>query len=188
MFILGKVRCCVPRLAMMAAALGGFAAILVLAQAFAFDVTVLGVSDEALRPTAHFIVFGMLAVMLAKGAGDRYALAWCVAMAMATADEVHQMFVPGRYATLGDWLTNLLGVTTLLMLARLLDPLMQYRTQRKHYRKALTAEGRWRAARFLRVAPTLLKAQWAHMRRQRKLRNRHAPGPLPWQRNVTATG
>ena len=188
MNMLGKTRSYAPRLALAGVALGGFVAIVLMAQALAFDVTALGVNDKELQPMAHFLVFGTLAVLLAKGAGDRYGLAWCVAMAVATVDEIHQIYVPGRFATLSDWTINLLGITTLLMLAKLLDPVLQYRAQQHKYRKVLIAEGQWQPMRFLRISPTQLKAQLKYMLRQRKVRRRLAPQHLPFASRATAIG
>ena len=76
-----------------------------------FSPRTLHVLDALFRKSAHVIEYGILAVLLYGGLANerpfrwrlRWAL-WCVfiAGAYSLTDEFHQMFVPGRHASLMD--------------------------------------------------------------------------------------
>lgn len=104
----------------LAVAACGFGVLYTAARALGFEVQVAGVSDAAVRPVAHFCVYGMLAVLVAKALWDQHLLAWLIAIVLATGEEIHQLFVPLRYAGIGDWLVNLAGITAFLVGAKLL--------------------------------------------------------------------
>jgi len=62
----------------------------------------------------HCCVFGVLAFLLALGAGPRWKWhgAWMAALAVSSfgiLDEFHQSFSPGRSVSLGDWLADTAG-------------------------------------------------------------------------------
>ncbi|MFH1849980.1 MAG: VanZ family protein [archaeon] len=60
----------------------------------------------------HVIEFGILSVLLYWAlSGRRHALVIAVAAAAiyAATDEIHQLFVPGRSGTVGDFLADCLG-------------------------------------------------------------------------------
>lgn len=106
-----------PRLLPLCVALAAFAVLFALAHRLGFDATILGISDSAVRPVAHVLVYGILALLLARGLGNRFAIAWLATLALATAEELHQLFIPGRYATLTDWACNAAGATMFLLIA-----------------------------------------------------------------------
>ncbi len=60
---------------------------------------------------AHFAVYGMLATLTCR-LGNGWRAAW-LALAMTSlfgaTDEVHQSFVPGRMASMADWVADTLG-------------------------------------------------------------------------------
>ena len=81
----------------------------------------MGVSDHLIDYTAHAAVFGLLTLFayLAFRHGPRPApanpwgallAAMAFAAVYAAVDEVHQAFVPGRWATLPDWLADVAGI------------------------------------------------------------------------------
>jgi len=107
------------RLLAMSFAAAGFGVLFLAAQSLGFDLEVAGISDEAVRPIAHFSVYGALAVLLAKALWRQHLLAWLIAVLLATGEDVHQLFVPSRYATLTDWAVNVAGITAFLLVARL---------------------------------------------------------------------
>lgn len=64
---------------------------------------------------AHFLVFGLLATLMARIDGVRawpgLGLGWAVALASAYGllDEYHQSFTPGRFVEVADWVADTLG-------------------------------------------------------------------------------
>ena len=101
-------------------AASGFSVLYFAARALGFEVQVAGISDQDVRPIAHFCVYGVLALILAKALWNQYLLAGLIAVLLATGEEVHQLFVPFRYAGVSDWLINVAGITAFLVAARLL--------------------------------------------------------------------
>ena len=90
--------------------------------------------------TGHFIGYALLGVLLLRGlAGASWRgvtpragwLAVVAASAYGVTDEVHQMFVPGRSATIEDWMADTLGAIAGVLLARAAARL----TQRGHRRR-----------------------------------------------------
>ncbi len=77
--------------------------------------------------TGHFIGYAILGVLLLRGLagatwrGVTSRAGWC-AVALASAygvtDEVHQLFVPGRSATIEDWVADTLGAVVGVMIVR----------------------------------------------------------------------
>ena len=74
---------------------------------------------------AHFFVFGILALLLARSFRNtlnplwknRYIL-WSILIGMVYGliDEWHQMYIPGRYTSLSDWIADLLGAVCFVSL------------------------------------------------------------------------
>lgn len=65
---------------------------------------------------AHAIMYGVLGALVASALGDRPRLwswligAWAGIAAIAALDEWHQLFIPGRSASAGDWVADTAGV------------------------------------------------------------------------------
>lgn len=62
---------------------------------------------------AHFAVYAVLGLLLARGAAaSRLSPLWAVVLGVAygASDEIHQHFVPGRAAEAADWAADSLGV------------------------------------------------------------------------------
>ncbi|MFP4222805.1 MAG: VanZ family protein [Phycisphaeraceae bacterium] len=166
------------RPAMLAATLGGFAALFAGASVLGCDIHLLGVSDEAFRPAAHFLVYGLLAGLLAYGTGGRYGLAWAVSILFATGEELYQLTLPSRVGSFGDWAINLAGITAFLVAMIVLTPYLQYRRERRRYRQVLAAEGNWRPMR-----PKLPPIGRGRSRQRRELdRLEPAASPRPLRR------
>jgi len=97
------------------AASAGFGILYFAASLFTGDYGFAGLTDDAVRTVAHFSVYGLLAAILARAIGRRHLLAWLIAALLATSEEIHQLFVPYRFACVGDWTTNMLGITAFLI-------------------------------------------------------------------------
>jgi VanZ family protein len=70
---------------------------------------------------AHFIIYGCLGILTARGLKNAQnkkikenyvSLAIFICVLYGASDEIHQSFVPGRYASWGDWIADTLGVIT----------------------------------------------------------------------------
>jgi hypothetical protein len=118
-----------PRLGAGLLAGAGTATLFFAAQAFGFDASIPGIDEELVRAAAHFTVYGALAMLVAIALGHWRLLAWTIVMLAATAEELHQLFVPGRYAGVSDWLTNAAGITVFLLLSGLWSHLAARRAQ-----------------------------------------------------------
>jgi VanZ family protein len=80
------------------------------------------ISDRHLHMTAHLVVWGLLALLLAAGLGRWIWLAWPLGLLLAAAEELHQGLVPGRTVDFDDWLLNAAAITIAVLLLRLLRP------------------------------------------------------------------
>ncbi len=109
------------RLAFLAAALTGFVVLYAAARQFAGDMDMLGLSDEVVRTIAHFTVYGTLALLMAKALFNHYLLCWIITILLATGEEIHQLFVPFRFACPQDWMVNVAGISMFLVAAHLVD-------------------------------------------------------------------
>ena len=58
---------------------------------------------------AHAGVFGAIAFLLHGGLRLRAWLAVLLAVLLGAGDEIHQAFLPGRFAGLDDWIADLFG-------------------------------------------------------------------------------
>jgi hypothetical protein len=83
-------------------------------------------TDLILRKLAHMLVFGVLAVLVARAitlAGPSrlrvLAAAWLLTLAYAASDEWHQTFVQGRAGAPRDVAIDMLGATIALVLLHL---------------------------------------------------------------------
>ena len=70
---------------------------------------------------AHAIMYGVLAALVAfaidvggRGAG-RLGVTFVGIAALAAADEYHQRFIPGRSATVSDWIADSAGAATTIL-------------------------------------------------------------------------
>ena len=70
---------------------------------------------------AHVIMYGVFGAAVAYGLGSRpltagrLLAAFVATAAVAALDEWHQRFVPGRSASIGDWVADLLGAGIILL-------------------------------------------------------------------------
>ncbi len=93
--------------------------------------TATGWLDQVLSSGAHVLLFGVLAVLLARALGTRQrqlVVAFALTLAYALSDEFHQRFVPGRHADALDLLWDALGAALGLWAFALL----QRRTRAAH--------------------------------------------------------
>jgi len=71
---------------------------------------------------AHFLVFGLLATLIARIDGVRawpgLGLGWAVVLASTYGllDEYHQSFTPGRFVEVADWVADTLGAAVAVAL------------------------------------------------------------------------
>jgi len=96
-------------------ALAGFASLYVFDRHLAGHIGLLGLPDRMVHRVGHILVYGSLAVLVAKALRRRWVLAWFVSILLATAEEYHQLFVPGRYASVDDALVNLTTISCFLI-------------------------------------------------------------------------
>ena len=78
--------------------------------------TNLGFWDTLLRKSAHFAEYAVLGALLLRALDLRVA-ALTAGIAYAISDEIHQYFVPGRYASAWDVLLDSGGVLLGVLLA-----------------------------------------------------------------------
>jgi VanZ family protein len=67
---------------------------------------------------AHVVSFGLLTFMLELALRPPTWLLAALPLSVSALDEFHQAFLPGRYASLEDWLAGLLGVVLACWLLR----------------------------------------------------------------------
>ena len=67
---------------------------------------------------AHLIAFGGLATLIELALQPSLLLFFALPLAVSAADEFHQAFLPGRFASLEDWLAGAAGVTLAWWLLR----------------------------------------------------------------------
>lgn len=82
----------------------------------------------------HFIVFAVLALLwwwALRGAGVRYPAAWAfvIAATYGILDEFHQSFVPHRTPSVSDWLIDVLGAATALVIIQAWHSYLKRKTQ-----------------------------------------------------------
>lgn len=111
----------------LACALGAFLAFAFLfmaAKVLSLDLNIAGFKDDVIRPVAHFTGFGTLAIIIAYALGHRAGWAWLICITVSGLDELHQLYVPGRYAEVRDWLINVVGISVFLLAYKLIAPAM----------------------------------------------------------------
>ena len=95
------------------------------------DVTIPGGASDK---TAHFAAFfALAALVLRAAAGGRWSgvngrsagVAFAVAAGYGALDELHQMLTPGRFPGVDDWVADVLGAATALLLALLAAALVR---------------------------------------------------------------
>ncbi len=80
---------------------------------------------------AHAGIFGLIAMMLWFVFDHRYPLLVIVLVAMtAAADEIHQLFLPGRSADVSDWIADVSGACL---------PILVLMASRKKFSKSIGA-------------------------------------------------
>jgi hypothetical protein len=104
----------IRRLLLLAIAAAGFGTLYFASPFFAGDYGVAGLSDDFVRDVAHVVVYGTLAATLGWALSWR-TLAWLLSVLCASAEEVHQLFIPWRFGCLGDWCLNVAGITLFLL-------------------------------------------------------------------------
>jgi VanZ family protein len=81
------------------------------------------VSDKLI----HFMVFGILGVLMFRSfkissririRKNAFSFAVLAAIIYGGLDELHQLFVPGRFASIGDWIADILGILIMILLYR----------------------------------------------------------------------
>jgi VanZ family protein len=77
-----------------------------------------GLFAEPWDKVAHAVAFGALAVLLEFALRPRLWLFFALPLAVSAADEIHQMFLPGRSADGDDWLAGAVGVAIAWWLLR----------------------------------------------------------------------
>lgn len=68
--------------------------------------------ELGLDKVAHFVTYGVLGCALARGqhlSGWPWVSALVLGLAYGALDELHQSFVPGRFADAADWAADALG-------------------------------------------------------------------------------
>jgi len=67
----------------------------------------------------HATYYGVMAILLERSFGGRLpVLAIAIAIAVGAADEIHQMSVPTRDASVFDWMADVIGAVLLTLLWR----------------------------------------------------------------------
>jgi VanZ family protein len=90
-----------------------------------------GISDSLFDYSAHAATFGFLAILVWRAikAWPQILPAWLtarpklsagiIAALYAASDEIHQRFVPGRWAKFSDWAVDVVGIVAALLLIHL---------------------------------------------------------------------
>jgi VanZ family protein len=65
----------------------------------------------------HFGVYGLLATLVCRQTRGARGAAWSLlaVSAFGATDEIHQYFVPGRYAEVADWVADTLGAAVAVL-------------------------------------------------------------------------
>jgi hypothetical protein len=77
------------------------------------------VSGPYYDKVVHATYYGLMAILVDRGFGGRLpVLAMLVAIAVGAADEIHQLSVPLREASVADWAADILGAVVFTLLWR----------------------------------------------------------------------
>jgi VanZ family protein len=99
---------------LLALAIAGTASLFVLgAQPYA-----VGLVPPPWDKLAHALVFGTLFVVFDRALNLPLSVALALPLLISAADEMHQLFLPGRNPSWADWLAGLCGVVVAAMLRR----------------------------------------------------------------------
>ncbi len=85
----------------------------------------LGIAGDPMSTVAHFCEYVVLGALLVNALRSHMPLSRALVVALACAslygvsDEIHQLFVKGRYCDVRDWITDTLGASLGVVLARL---------------------------------------------------------------------
>ncbi len=102
-----------------------------------------GVSDSLFDYSAHAVTFGFLAILVWRAitAWPRILPKWLtarpklsagiIAALYAASDEIHQSFVPGRWAKFSDWVVDVIGIVAALLLIHVWELWRRGRRARK---------------------------------------------------------
>ena len=77
----------------------------------------------------HFVEFGLFGIFLYRAFrypfpfSKPYLMTLCVGIPFAILDEIHQLFVPGRYCELSDFFADTLGLVVFAGISALIHPL-----------------------------------------------------------------
>jgi VanZ family protein len=69
-----------------------------------------GLFPEPWDKLAHVIAFGTLAALFEVTLRPRWWIFFALPLAVSAADEFHQVFLPGRSASVEDWVAGAVGV------------------------------------------------------------------------------
>ena len=73
----------------------------------------------------HFLVFGILGILMFRSFSvslrpgirkNAIILAIVLASIYGAIDEIHQLYVPGRFASVGDWFADTLGIIVMVLI------------------------------------------------------------------------
>jgi VanZ family protein len=96
--------------------------------------------DNGLDKVAHFGAYLILGGLLTFGSERLHLSSWFAVLlgfSYGAIDEIHQSYVPGRYASVGDWIADALGTLAGVFLFLLFR---RRRASRRHSRLGATAE------------------------------------------------
>jgi VanZ family protein len=105
------------RVALLVVVLACFAAIFLTAPLLRHNLRYAGISNHTIHKVGHVVVYGVLAVLLAKGLGNGWVLSGLLCFAVSAAAEVQQLFVRDRVASWADAGVNLAAIAAALALA-----------------------------------------------------------------------
>ena len=106
------------RAMLLVAAAMAFAALFLFSPWISGDVDVFDLPDVVVHNVAHVVVYGVLTLLLAAAFGGRALRAGALTLVLSAAEELHQIPLPERTASVQDWLLNLVGVVLALLLLK----------------------------------------------------------------------
>jgi VanZ family protein len=99
------------------AAAGAFVLLLAAASRLGMTIDLAGLPEEMVRATAHAVFYGGVGVLAGYALGGRWVIGFVIAALLGAAEEFYQLYVPGRYGTVADWMTDVIGAAVLVTLA-----------------------------------------------------------------------
>jgi len=110
------------RVVLGAIALSGFVSLFVFARLLAIDFSIAGLSGRTLHAIGHVVVYGGLAVVTYHALNGWFMAGWWACALVSTAEEYHQLFVPGRVPAMRDVALNLATITCCLVFVHYVLP------------------------------------------------------------------